>query len=535
MKRAGPNTPVSKAWKKNSPALPSLGKRTASPGTVKKKQSEPVRSRVAASPTENGLATGSRPSAIADPRRNLALTSRPVVCFISLGCDKNTVDTERLMASLVQDGFLIAERPEDSDLALVNTCGFIADAREESEQTLRALAAGRRRGRPRRIVALGCLVERLRASDGLAAHLPADVAIGFADYPRIGEICRALLAETPAFLPRSGENVEMRAKAFDAFQRGPRLLTGPPHLAALKISEGCSNRCRYCAIPLIRGPHVSRPIKDLVAETRQLVDCGAREIAIVGQDTTAYGTDLYGEPSLPRLLRALAEIEGPARFRLMYAHPRRVSDELLATLRDNTCFLPYLDLPLQHINDRVLRAMGRGLTGVDVRRTVEHIRAAWPAVALRTSYIVGFPGETEAEFEELLRWVEEGAFLYAGVFAYSSEPGTPAGAEPDDVPPAEKERRRAALMETQRAVSRHRLRAERGKTIEITVDERAERGERFPHGAVAIGRAPWQAPEVDGVVYLRSRRPPSLGEIIRARVVETLDYDLVAVAEETPA
>lgn len=449
----------------------------------------------------------------------------PVACFISLGCDKNTVDTERLMARLIEGGFLIAERPEDSDIALVNTCGFIAEAREETRRMLEALAKGRRRGRPRRIVALGCLIERMRAATIAEPPLPADATIGFADYPRIAEICLDLLdAAAPERRPQ-----ERR----DPFENGPRLLTGLPHIAALKISEGCSNRCRYCAIPLIRGPHRSRPIEALVEETRQLVASGVREISLIAQDTTAYGLDRYGARSLPRLLRALAEAAPEARFRLLYAHPRHITGELLDVLRSDAHFLPYLDLPLQHIHDRVLRDMGRGITEAEVRTLVEQIRDRWPEAALRTAYIVGFPGESEAEFDALLRWVAEGAFLHAGVFIYSKEAGTPAAELPDDVPAAEKERRRQLLMATQREVSRRRLAEWQNRVIPVMVDAPADRAARRAFGAEAVGRAEWQAPEVDGVVYLCGAARFAAGDNILARVVRTLDYDLVAEAIST--
>ena len=265
-----------------------------------------------------------------------------------------------------------------------------------------------------------------------------------------------------------------------------------------------------------------------MAEARDLIAAGAREILIVGQDTASYGRDLYGEYALPRLLRALAGLEGAARFRLMYAHPRHVTDELLDTLAGDPRLCPYLDLPLQHIHDRVLAAMGRGVTQRDLRLLLDRVRARWPAAGLRTTYIVGFPGETAEEFEELRRWVAEGAFLYAGVFAYSREPGTPAGALADDVPAAEKERRRAALMETQQAVTRDRLRAWVGQEIEIMADGSATGGAEAPRGVRVVGRAAWQAPDVDGAVYLRGRgRPPAPGALVRARSVESLDYDLV--------
>lgn len=445
----------------------------------------------------------------------------PIACLISLGCSKNTVDSERLLGLLVRDGWLIAERPDDADLCLVNTCGFIADARAESGQTLSELARARLRGRPRRIVALGCLVERAGTAPETAGALdPADARIGFADYERLPEICRTLLRDAngrdsaPARSPRLPPD----------FHDLPRLLTGAPHSASLKIGEGCSNRCSFCSIPLIRGPQVSRPPDAIVEEARALAKSGIRELCLIAQDTTAYGRDLDGGADLASLLRGLSDAMDPAIWiRLMYAHPRRLSDELIRVMREIPQICPYLDLPLQHIADPLLRAMGRGMTKEQTLRRLDRIRDLWPEAVLRTTFILGFPGETEAEFLELLDFVREGRFLHLGAFLYSPEPGTRAERLAGALAPEEAARRRDTLLDAQRAVSRKRLGEQVGRTLDVLLDARRARS-----GWSA--RTRWQAPEVDGHVLLRGN-PPGLepGRILQAKIVRSSDYDLTAV------
>ncbi len=448
----------------------------------------------------------------------------PVACLVSLGCAKNTVDSERILASLVQDGFLIAERPEDSDICIVNTCGFIQDAREETATVLRDLAARRQRGRPACIVAVGCLVERAGGSPALREFLDAaDATAGFAEFPRLPRFCRETLGlAEPAGAGPTGTLAD--------FHRLPRLLSGGGHSACLKISEGCSNGCRFCTIPAIRGRQVSRPVDEIVAEARSLVASGVREICIIGQDTTSYGHDLTGRRELAGLVRALSTVPGDIWFRLMYAFPKFIGDDLLDALIADARWCPYLDLPLQHISDSMLRTMGRGMGRDDTLRLLDRLSERVPGLCMRTAYIVGHPGETEADFEELLAFVREGRFLHAGVFVYSPEDGTASAALEDPVPHDVALRRRDELMRAQRGVSRAAMRAWVGRDLEILVDEPVAPGSAAPRHARWTGRHRGQAPEVDGVTFLAPRNGIALhpGRVLRARVIQGLDYDLLA-------
>ncbi len=442
----------------------------------------------------------------------------PIVSMVSLGCAKNTVDSERILAELVQAGFWIAERPEDSDLCLVNTCGFIAPAREETAATLRELAELRRRGRPRKLVAIGCLVRRSAAVPEFARFLgAADAVAGFEVYPRLPAFCREILGEADAALAATAARPDPDATA-------PRLLTGGTASTWLKIAEGCSHRCSFCAIPAIRGPQVSRPPEAVLAEARDLIASGVREICLIAQDTTAYGLDRPGGPRLADLIRRLAEVEGDVWLRLLYAHPAHVEEAVLDAMEADPRWCRYLDLPLQHIADARLRAMRRPGRDATVA-LLNRIRARWPDVALRTAFIVGHPGETETEFEELCEFVRAMRFAHLGVLVYSEEPGTASAAMSPKVPPGVAAERRDRLMALQRDISRAALRAWIGRDTEVLVDEPAD-----PRTGEARGRHRGQAPDVDGVVRLRGRAARSLapGQVVRARVTGSSDYDLHA-------
>ncbi|MBU1695392.1 MAG: 30S ribosomal protein S12 methylthiotransferase RimO [Verrucomicrobia bacterium] len=454
----------------------------------------------------------------------------PIVSLISLGCSKNTVDSECLLGELVQSGLLIAEDPAESDICLVNTCGFIEEARRETADTLERLARMRKRGRPGKIVALGCLVERAGQAHGMHTFLAqADARVPFHAYRQLPQICRELVRRDSA--PGCPGSSAARDGDFLAFLKSPRVRIGGAHSAYLKISEGCSNRCRYCAIPAIRGRQVSRPIEDILSEAGQLIRHGAREINLVAQDTTRYGLDLYGEPRLPELLRKLGDMEAAAWFRLLYAHPAHLSDEVIEQLAGSPHLCPYIDLPLQHIADPLLEAMGRKINTRQTMDLLERIRNKMPQGALRTTFIAGFPGETDAHFAQLLQLVRDGWFMHAGVFTYSCEPGTPAAEWPDDVSPGEKERRRAQLLEAQREVSRQKGQSWVGRTVEVMLDGVTDRKGSLPRNARAVGRTRLQAPEVDGIVLIVPPRPhpaPRPGDRCQVEITEALDYDLVA-------
>jgi len=479
----------------------------------------------------------------------------PVISLVNLGCAKNLVDSERILGRLAEAGFLIAQDPAMAELCLVNTCGFIAEARDETRSVLAELARLRSSGNLRALVALGCLVERVAEAPEFNRFLEAaDVRLGFRDYPRIAEICRELVAAgrreapspgakagpvpaRPDPSPQWGEGE--RSRSYNEFLAAPRLRIGSPHTAYLKISEGCSNACRFCAIPRMRGRQVSRPIEAVAAEARELAEGGAQEICLIAQDTTSYGRDLYGRFRLPDLLRALLSIKGPRWFRLMYAYPKHLSAKVLDVLASDERFCPYIDLPLQHISDPILRAMGRGITKAETVKLLDLVARKLPGGAIRTAFIAGFPGETLAQFQELLDFVKEGRFAHAGVFIYSHEPLTPSSRLADALPLAEKTARREALMLAQRDVSRRRLHERVGQKIEVLVDETVAPPSRrhaggtpaLPvAGARAIARSQLEAPEVDGVVYLQGRGAAKLapGTFKRVEIVRALDYDVVA-------
>lgn len=471
----------------------------------------------------------------------------PVVSLISLGCAKNTVDSERILGKLATAGFLIAEDPADADVCLVNTCGFITDSREESAGVLRELQQLKEDGKVKSVVALGCLVERVAGAPETNHYLDAaDARVGFQDYPKLEQICRELAAGSAKPRPavegvpviigdKRFKGLAAEAQSFSAsyneFLTAPRLRVGSPHIAHLKISEGCSNFCKFCSIPYIRGVQVSRPVEDIVAEARQLIDGGAREISLIAQDTTSYGRDLYGEYRLSELLRALFAIpDKSVWFRLMYAFPRFLTDDMLVMLASDPRMCPYIDMPLQHISDKMLSDMGRGMLKRETVALLDRIHAVWPEGAIRTTFIVGYPGETEAHVEELLDFVREGRFSHVGVFMYSHEPKTPSAKLPDHIPLAEKKRRRDAVMAAQLDVSRRRLKQRVGTHTRLMVDGAPGPGMAIPRGVHAMGRSQLEATDVDGVIFIKGRAAARIepGTLVDAQIVESLDYDVVA-------
>jgi ribosomal protein S12 methylthiotransferase len=436
----------------------------------------------------------------------------PVVSLISLGCAKNTVDSELILGRFVEAGWMIAENPEDADICLVNTCGFIQDAREEASSVLHELRGLKEGGGPRAVVALGCLVKRVSDSPELEQFLAAaDARASFNDYSRLPEICAGLL----------GEKAEPAApESYSEFLIRPRLRIGSPHSAYLKISEGCSNPCTFCSIPKIRGKQISRPMDDIVAEAHALIEAGAVEINLIAQDTTAYGKDWDGELHLRFLLSRLRdEINEDVWFRLMYVCPQHLTREVLEVLASDPRFCPYIDMPLQHISGKMLQLMGRQISKSQTVEKLDLIREILPDCAIRTAFITGHPGETEEDFNELLAFVKEGRFAHAGVFTYSAETGTLSAKMADRVPETVKIGRRARLMEAQREVSAARCAAQIGRTVEVMIDGPGEEG--------LVGRSQRQAPEVDGVFLL-----PEFGAVpgdrFDVQVKGSKAYDLIA-------
>jgi ribosomal protein S12 methylthiotransferase len=443
---------------------------------------------------------------------NFQSSSSPVVSLISLGCAKNTVDSELILGRFVESGWMIAEDPADADICLVNTCGFIQDAREEASEVLHELRRLKGAGGPKAVVALGCLVKRVADSPELEPFLEAaDARASFHDYSRLPEICSKLLGESTE---------EPDPESYTDFLIRPRLRVGSPHTAYLKISEGCSNPCTFCSIPKIRGKQISRPMDDIVAEARSLIDAGAVEINLIAQDTTAYGKDWDGELHLHDLLKRLRdEIEDDVWFRLMYVCPQHLTRGVLEVLASDDRFCRYIDVPLQHISDRMLTAMGRQMTKFQTLEKLALIREVLPNCAVRTAFITGHPGETDEDFQELLAFVEEGRFTHAGVFTYSAEPGTLSAKMEDSVSEPVKEDRRAQLMEAQREVSAARCAAKVGQTVEVMIDGIGEEG--------GIARSQHEAPEVDGV-YVLPEFDAVAGDRFDVTVTGSSDYDLTA-------
>lgn len=445
-------------------------------------------------------------------------TSAPLgrIALLSLGCAKNLADSEGLVGDLQAAGFALAESLEGADLALVNTCGFIDPAKEESIDTILKVAAQKEFGRLRGLIVSGCLVERYAAQ--LAKDIPeVDRWLPFKDYGRVVEAARDLMG-----LP------QVRSLPPE------RVLLTPASYAYLKISEGCDQKCTFCSIPSFRGRLKSRSIEENVADARLIAARGVGEVNLVSQDTTAYGRDRYGTPRLAELLRALVAIEGPRWWRVLYLYPSTLRDDALDAIADEPRIVKYVDLPLQHVSDRMLHAMRRGITAARQRALLERIRARIPGVTLRTTLITGFPGETAADHAEQLAAVEAGTFDRLGVFPYCREEGTPSHDMPQQVPGTVAEARKAELLEAQQAVHHARNRARVGTEVEVLVEQVDVRG-----GAV-VGRTPADAPEVDGSIRVEGVRDARVGAFVRARVVRAEGYDLVGeplgpVAAHAPA
>jgi ribosomal protein S12 methylthiotransferase len=444
----------------------------------------------------------------------------PSVGFISLGCAKNLVDSEHMASVLRAEGLALAPSPERADVIVINTCSFIGDAKRESIDAILAAGEHKRSGRCRAIVVAGCLTQRYRGD--LRAALPeADAFIGLDQLDRIGGIVRRLARGERGVL-------DVSPTARRLFEPLPArlVLTGGP-FAYLKIAEGCNHRCAFCAIPAIRGRQRSRPVPAIVREAEALLARGVRELNLIAQDVTAYGRDRNDGASLPRLLRALGRLGGQFWIRCLYAHPASVSDDLLDAMAAVPQVCRYLDVPVQHSHPDILRAMRRAGSAPAVRALPGRLRAALPGLALRTTCLVGFPGETDAHFADLLEYVREAEFDHLGVFTYSREEDTPAFALPRQVPAAVAARRRAALLAAQQASVRRKARARVGRSDTVLLTAPPAR----PGGAWT-GRTAGQAPEVDGLTFVsRAGNAAASGAFCRVRFTAAAGYDLRATAK----
>jgi len=436
------------------------------------------------------------------------------VHLLTLGCAKNLVDSELMLGALANAGFEITTDPGSAEVLVVNTCAFIEAAKRESIDAILEGAELKKIVRGRRLVVAGCLAQRYGAQ--LAAEMPEiDVLVGTGNFLELPELLRRTQAPEARPLPYAG------AAHLLPRSHSPRILTENFFSTYLKVSEGCNHKCAFCIIPRIRGPHESRPLADVIEEARRLAAGGIRELNLVAQDLTAYGRDLEPKSSLAELLTKLNEIDGLRWIRLLYCYPNFVTDALLDALANLPKVVKYIDMPLQHADDGVLRAMRRERSSDGLRKLLQWIRRRLPTAALRTSFIVGFPGETEAAFRRLLDFVREQQFDRVGVFTYSREEGTAAYNLAGQVAEPEKRRRRAHIMEAQAEISLRHNRALLGNEVEVLVeDQMVGRATRMR------GRTSLQAPEIDGMVMLRGAAEP--GEFVRARVKQALSYDLVA-------
>ncbi len=439
------------------------------------------------------------------------LQQKPSVHFQSLGCAKNQVDSEVMLGSLVLGGYTIAEDLADAQVAVVNTCSFIEAAREESIEAILSLAARKQEGELVALVVAGCLPQRYGRD--LARELPeVDAFVGTGEFQRIAPILDEVLEG-------GGRGVYVDAGRTHLYdEQSPRLLIGSRHSAYVKIAEGCDRICAFCAIPGIRGRFQSRTLESVVAEARALGREGVRELNVVSQDTCSWGKDIYGRPRLPELACALDRIEGIDWVRLLYLYPSAVTDALIDVLASGERVLPYIDVPLQHASDRMLKAMRRGTTPDRQRRLLARVRERIPDVVIRTTFIVGFPGETDEDFEELCEFVRESRFDRVGVFRYSDEEGTRAETLADKVPVGVARARYRRLMELQRDLMRKGLEAHVGRRVRILVESGS--------AGFSTGRLWSQAPEVDGMVLLKG--DARVGEMVDATVTGVRSPDLEA-------
>jgi ribosomal protein S12 methylthiotransferase len=448
--------------------------------------------------------------------------------FVSLGCPKNLVDSEVMMGLSQEGGHTLTPNPADADVLVVNTCAFIDSAKEESINTILELAQFKKTGNCKRLVVTGCLGERYR--DELKAQIPEiDAVLGTGEVPEIvGAIegsnksrrIPLTLVRDQSPIPNSPTR-DLPTYLYDA---EPRVFATPRHFAYIKVAEGCDYKCSFCIIPTLRGHYRSRTVASIVREARSLAARGVRELILISQDTTFYGRDLGEGAALPALLRELNTVDGIDWIRLLYLYPTTITDDILDAMAECDKVVKYIDLPLQHASDDVLRRMKRPGTGKHYDALLSRIRARVPGVSLRTTFIVGFPGESEGEFEELCAFVRTVGFDHVGVFTYSHEEGTTAHDLADDVPAATKRKRRNVLMAEQKRIVTRAQKRRVGARVQVMVD-----GPSPEHELVWRGRLAGQAPEIDPVVYFTDANPETLrpGALLQAEIVGSREYDLV--------
>lgn len=447
------------------------------------------------------------------------MSNKKNVHIVTLGCPKNRVDSEIMLGGLVEDGWELTETPESADVIVVNTCAFIEASKTESINAVLEAAKWKEEGKAQKLVVSGCLSQRY--PEELARELPeVDHFLGTSAYAQLPELLKDVKGAPRQIIP-DPDYIHTSAT--------PRINSLPSYTAYLKISEGCDNECAFCIIPTLRGDQRSRPIDDIVREAELLASQGAREINLVAQDLTAYGHDLPGRPKLHQLIRALGEVKGVQWLRLHYAYPRNFPDELIAAIRDTPTVAKYLDMPVQHASDRLLRSMRRGRNAEFLRGLLDKLRTEIPGIVLRTSLIVGLPGETEEDFQELLSFIREQRFDHLGIFRYSQEEGTLAGEMEGQIDEETKVARWQQAMELQAEIRAEQQQSYVGKEIEVLIEGPHEETEHL-----LVGRHAGQAPEIDGQVIINDLPEEGVapGDLVRVRIDEAYEYDLVGGVTE---
>lgn len=435
------------------------------------------------------------------------------IFFVSLGCDKNLVDSENMLGILHESGHQIINEEEEADIIIVNTCCFINDAKEESINTILEMAQYKKSGKLKALIVAGCLAERYR--EEILTEIPqVDALLGTASFPKILEVVEEIT--------EGGQQVH-----FEALDRIPklstrRLLTSGTYTAYLKIAEGCDKHCTYCVIPSVRGNYRSVPMETLIEEANYLASQGVKEIILVAQETTLYGTDLYGKKMLPKLLEELSKIDGIAWIRILYCYPEEITDELIEVIRKEEKVIPYLDIPIQHASDRILKLMGRRTDQADLIRIINKLRKKIPGIVLRTTLITGFPTETEEDHQELMDFVRDMKFERLGVFTYSKEEDTPAAKLKPQILAKVKKQRQKDLMKLQQANVFENSEKQIGKIFDVLVEGRVADEEK-----VYIGRTYMDAPQVDGYIFFSSDEELISGDFVKVKVTSAKDYDLV--------
>ena len=437
---------------------------------------------------------------------------------VSLGCDKNLVDTEKMLGVAGGLGVSFTDDETEADAILINTCCFIGDAKEESVNTILEMARYKEEGKCRALIVAGCLAQRYKQE--IIDEIPeVDAILGTTSYEEIGNVLTRLFGEEK-------EKKEEHISCFHDLKELPetatkRVMTTGGHYAFLKIAEGCDKRCSYCIIPYLRGPYRSVPMEQLLAEARELADNGVRELILVAQETTLYGKDLYGEKTLPKLLHELAQIPGIYWIRIQYCYPEEITDELIQTIKTEEKVCHYLDIPIQHASDRILKRMGRRTHKAELKERIGALRREIPDIALRTTFICGFPGETEEDHEELMEFVDEMEFERVGVFTYSAEEDTPAYSYPDQIPEEVKEERRADVMELQQEIAFEHCENMVGKVLDVMIEGKVADEPAY------VGRTYMDAPNVDGLIFVNADEMLMSGDFVRVKVTGANEYDLI--------